>query len=134
MVDPARSRNWSDYSQVTLIKANWAEATEADGNDDVRPLTLARRLADELRCHVVVTLGCHGMVCAGRDGMTWYLPAEPTEVRDVCGAEDTVLATLGVVLARNESLRESSKVAVMNAAEQVSQFGIARMLNAALPA
>ena len=29
LVDPARGRSWSDYGQVTLIKANWAEATEA---------------------------------------------------------------------------------------------------------
>ncbi len=31
LVDPARSRSWNDYGQVTLIKANWAEATEAAG-------------------------------------------------------------------------------------------------------
>ena len=28
LVDPARSRNWSNYVGVTLIKANWVEATE----------------------------------------------------------------------------------------------------------
>lgn len=88
LVDPGRSRNWSDYEQVTLIKANWAEATEAVGHRDVCPLSLVRRLADKHHCHVVVTIGRHGMVCAERDGKTWYLPANATHVRDVCGAGD----------------------------------------------
>ena len=74
------------------------------------------------------------VVCAERDGATWYLPAELANVRDVCGAGDTVLATLGMGLARGESLRDTCKLAVMTAAEQVSQIGIAPLLNAALPA
>jgi bifunctional ADP-heptose synthase (sugar kinase/adenylyltransferase) len=121
LVDPARGQSWSDYGRVTLIKANWAEATEAAGNDEVRPLALARRLADVHGCHVVVTIGCHGMVCAERDDATWYLPAKATDVRDVCRTGDTVLATLGVGLARGGSLREYCTFAVMNAAKQVSQ-------------
>jgi len=44
----------------------------------------------------VITLGRCGMVCAERTGATWHLPATPTEVRDVCGAGDTVLAALAV--------------------------------------
>jgi D-beta-D-heptose 7-phosphate kinase/D-beta-D-heptose 1-phosphate adenosyltransferase len=134
LVDPARGRSWSDYGNVTLIKANWRETTEAVGNHRARPLALARRLADEHGCHIVVTIGRHGLVYAERDGATCYLPAEPTDVRDVCGAGDTVLATLGMALARGESLRESCEFALMTAAEQVSRIGIAPMLNAALPA
>ncbi|MDA1049328.1 MAG: hypothetical protein O3C40_02470 [Planctomycetota bacterium] len=57
LVGPARSRSWSDYGGVTLNKANWAEAMEAVGSHDFRPLSLARRLADEHPCHVDVTLG-----------------------------------------------------------------------------
>ena len=131
LVDPARSRKWTDYGQVTLIKANFAEATEAVGNHSLRPLAMASGLAEEHDCHVVVTIGHHGMVCAEQDGATWYLPAELANVRDVCGAGDTVLATLGMGLARGESLRDTCKLAVMTAAEQVSQIGIAPMLNAA---
>jgi len=134
LVDPARGRNWSDYGRATLIKANCTEATEAGGNRDIRPLALARRLADEHGCQIIMTIGRYGMVCAERNGSTWYLPARTTDVRDVCGAGDTVLAAIGVSLARGESLRDSSKLAVMIAAEQVSQIGIAPMLNAALPA
>ena len=45
LVDPARVRNWSDFGKVTLIKANWSEATAAVGSHDVRALDLASRLA-----------------------------------------------------------------------------------------
>ena len=112
LVDPARSRDWSDYTQVTLIKANWAEAKEAVGSREVLPLALARRLSDDHLCHVIVTLGCHGMVCAERDRAVWYLPAEPTEVRDVCGAGDTVLAAIGVGLLNGNSRRKACWLAM----------------------
>lgn len=134
LVDPARGRNWSDYGGATLIKANCTEATEAGGNHDIHPLALARHLAEEHGCQIIMTIGRHGIVCAERNGSTWYLPAKATDVRDVCGAGDTVLAAIGVSLARGESLRDSSKLAVMTAAKQVSQIGIAPLLNAALPA
>jgi D-beta-D-heptose 7-phosphate kinase/D-beta-D-heptose 1-phosphate adenosyltransferase len=125
LVDPARGRSWSDYGQVTLIKANWAEATEAVGNHDNRPLDLARRLADQFRCQVVVTMGRHGMVCAERDGATWYLPAEASEVRDVCGAGDTVLAALGTGMLNGDCLRRTCLVAASASREQVGRLGIA---------
>ena len=130
LVDPARGRSWSDYGQVKLIKANRVEAMGVAA-EETRPLALARRLADEHGCSVVVTYGGQGMVCAEREGGTWYLPAEATEVRDVCGAGDTVLATLGVALARSGSLRESCTLAVLNAAKQVSRIGISALRNAA---
>lgn len=85
LVDPARSRDWSDYGHVSLIKANWIEATEAAFCDHPRPLALARMLSDAHRCDIVITLGRHGMVCAESTQATWHLPAPPTEVRDVCG-------------------------------------------------
>ncbi len=124
LVDPARSRDWSDYGRVTLIKANWAEAMEAVGNHDVRPLTLARRLSDERNCHVVVTLGRYGLVCAERSGYCWYWPAESVDSKDVCGAGDTVLAAMAVALAAGQSMWEASRFTVQAAARQVSSIGI----------
>jgi D-beta-D-heptose 7-phosphate kinase/D-beta-D-heptose 1-phosphate adenosyltransferase len=124
LVDPARSRNWSDYGGVTLIKANWAEATEGRGDHDARPLALARRLADAHRCSVVVTYGGHGMVVAEQEGGAWYLPAEPTEVRDVCGAGDTVLATLGTAMLDGNSPRQACHCALGAAGQQIARVGI----------
>lgn len=124
LIDPARSRRWSDYGQVTLIKANRIEALGVAAKE-THPLAMARRLADEHRCSVVVTYGGHGMVAAERAGGTWYLPAEPTEVRDVCGAGDTVLAALGTGMLNGDCLRRACRVAATASREQVGRLGIA---------
>ena len=52
------------------------------------------------------------MVCAERCGATWHLPATPTEVRDVCGAGDTVFAVQAVEIVTGKSLREACWVAM----------------------
>lgn len=124
LVDPARSLCWSDYGQVTLTKANWQEATEATGKNDASPLALARSLADKHGCHVVVTLGRHGMVCAEQERATWYLPAEPANVRDVCGAGDTVFAAIGAAMLGGAPLREACRFASVAAGRQVAARGI----------
>jgi len=124
LVDPSRRRNWSDYGQVTLIKANRSEALEMLASGYPRPLALTRQLADEHRCNVVVTYGGHGLVASDRDCGSWYLPAEATEVRDVCGAGDTVLAALGLAMLANNTLRESCKLASVSASQQVKELGI----------
>jgi D-beta-D-heptose 7-phosphate kinase/D-beta-D-heptose 1-phosphate adenosyltransferase len=124
LVDPARSRCWSDYGWVTLIKANWAEATEAAGVHDARPLALARSLSDRHACHVIITLGDHGMVCAEREGGTWYSPAERVDVRDVCGAGDTVFAAIGAAMVGGQSLCEACRFAAVAAGRQVESMGI----------
>jgi D-beta-D-heptose 7-phosphate kinase/D-beta-D-heptose 1-phosphate adenosyltransferase len=129
LVDPARSRCWSDYGQVTLIKANWMEATEAADVHDARPLALARSLADSHACHVVVTLGGRGLVCAKWEGATWYLSAESVDVRDVCGAGDTVLAAIAAAMLRGKSLREACAFASLAASQQVATLGISSLAN-----
>jgi len=124
LVDPTLGRPWSDYGQVTLIKANRVEAF-AVAPGQTLPLARARRLADAHRCSMVVTYGKYGLVVAEQQGRTWYLPAEATQVRDVCGAGDTVLAVLGVGMLDGKSLVEACKCASVAASEQVSRLGIA---------
>jgi len=124
LVDPARSRGWSDYGEVTLIKANWSEATLQSTTNDASPMELARYLSDTHGSHVVITLGDQGLVCSERGGDMWHVPAAMATVRDVCGAGDTVLATLGAMVARGARLREACVLAVKVAAKQVSRVGI----------
>lgn len=61
------------------------------------------------------------MVCAERSGATWHLPATPTEVRDVCGAGDTVFAPLAVGLFLEKSLRAACRAA----GRQLGAVGVA---------
>ena len=77
------------------------------------------------RCNVVVTLGRCGMVCAERTGTAWHLPATPTEVRDVCGAGDSVFAALAVALITGKSLRQACRAAMEAAGRQVATVGLA---------
>jgi D-beta-D-heptose 7-phosphate kinase/D-beta-D-heptose 1-phosphate adenosyltransferase len=124
LVDPARSRNWFDYGLVTLIKANLAEATEAWGSEKCHPVALANSLSEKHACHVVMTLGERGLICAELGTDPGHLPAVPVNARDVCGAGDTVMAALGVTLARGYSLPQACQCAAAAASQQVATLGI----------
>jgi bifunctional ADP-heptose synthase (sugar kinase/adenylyltransferase) len=71
-----------------------------------------------------VTLGRHGMASAERSGSAWHLPATPTQVRDVCGAGDTVLAALAVEIITGKSLRAACRAAMGAAGRQVRAVGV----------
>ena len=124
LVDPAQDRSWSDYGQVNLIKANQAEAIAECSRSCFPPLRMVHHLSRCNNCHVVVTFGRRGMICADRTGYVHYLPAIPAETRDACGAGDTVLASLGVAMLMGCPLRQACGIASMDAAQQVSHTGL----------
>lgn len=107
-----------------MIKANRIETAEVLGvGAGVSPAMLARRLA--------IWHGCQVVVSAGEFGLWWVdggrvrrVPAVPVAVRNVCGAEDAVLATLGMVMARGGAIEEACRVAVRAVAEQVGKVGV----------
>jgi bifunctional ADP-heptose synthase (sugar kinase/adenylyltransferase) len=70
-------------------------------------LDLPSGIHDAHKCDAIVTLGRYRIVCAELSGSTWHLPATPTEVRDVCGAGDTVFAALSVEIVTGKSLRDA---------------------------
>jgi D-beta-D-heptose 7-phosphate kinase / D-beta-D-heptose 1-phosphate adenosyltransferase len=124
LVDPARGRDWRDYEGCTVIKANRIEAAEALGCHVADPpAMMARRLAIRHGCHVVVTAGELGLWWSDGQAVR-RVPAVPVPVRDVCGAGDTVLATLGVVMAAGGMIADGCKQAVREAARQVEQTGV----------
>jgi D-beta-D-heptose 7-phosphate kinase/D-beta-D-heptose 1-phosphate adenosyltransferase len=88
------------------------------------PAMMAKRLAIRFDCHVVVTAGDLGLWWS--DGEKVHrVSAIPIEVRDVCGAGDTVLASLGISMALGRSLDFGCRVAVESAARQVRCTGVA---------
>jgi pseudouridine kinase len=84
-----------------------------------------QEISDTHRRHVLTTLGRCGMVCAEDSGSTWHLPATPTEVRDACGAGDTVFAAMAVGMLTRKSLREACRSSMLTAASQVASLGVA---------
>jgi sugar/nucleoside kinase (ribokinase family) len=63
------------------------------------------------RCQVVVTASELGLWWVGA-GRVRRVPPVPVEVRDVCGAGDAVLSTLGVALARGRGIEGACRRAV----------------------
>lgn len=56
------------------------------------------------------------------------MPAVPVQVRDVCGAGDTVLGTLGVVMATGGMVADGCRQAVQTAAEQVCYVDVSPIM------
>ena len=88
-----------------------------------RDREFSRPVQNLFRCHAVVTVGRYEMVCAERDTATWYLPAESTDVRDVCGAGD-VLAAINAGMLAGNSIRQACRFALGAAGQQVARVGI----------
>jgi sugar/nucleoside kinase (ribokinase family) len=122
-------RDWRDYEGCTVITANRIEAADALGcKVGDPPAMMARRLAIRQGCHVVVTASALGLWWS--DGRAVRrVPAVPVQVRDVCGAGDTVLATLGAVLATGGTIADGCRQAVRMAAEQVAQMGVGSVVD-----
>ena len=128
VVDP-KNANLAIYRGATLLTPNQKEFTEATrrrihSNEDIAEASVeALRAADAEA--ILVTRSEHGMTLAHRDGGLIHVPAQPTKVRDVSGAGDTVVAVLSVALAANTSWEDALRCATAAAAVAVSKPGTA---------
>jgi D-glycero-beta-D-manno-heptose-7-phosphate kinase len=124
LVDP-KGTDFDRYRHAHLVKPNAAELQAVVGawRDD-RDLqrkcaVLRRRLALET---LLVTRGESGLSLFTAAGVRHH-PTEAREVFDVCGAGDTVIATLARFLAAGWSLDDSARWANRAAGVAVSRFG-----------
>jgi rfaE bifunctional protein kinase chain/domain len=126
LVDP-KGTDWAKYAGAWLLKPNEAELSAVAGAWHSRVEMAAK--ADHWRRrlqvdHMIVTRGEHGMLVFSEDTCTSY-PAEAREVFDVCGAGDTVLATLALAVARGSALSDAVRLANRAAGIVVARFGTA---------
>jgi rfaE bifunctional protein kinase chain/domain len=126
LVDP-KGDNYTRYRGATLITPNRSEFREVAGSwkNEGELTRKAKALVRSLRVGAL-------LVTRSEEGMTLYRPdgrlhvaAQAREVYDVSGAGDTVIATLGVMLARGESLEEAVQLANRAAGIVVGKFGTA---------
>ena len=126
LVDP-KGDDYSRYRGATLITPNRAEFREVAGSwkSESELTRKARALMRSLKVGAL-------LVTRSEEGMTLYQPgsrlhvaAQAREVYDVSGAGDTVIATLGVSLARGESLEDAVRLANRAAGIVVGKFGTA---------
>ena len=126
LVDP-KGDDYSRYRGATLLTPNRSEFREVAGSWKSES-ELTRKAGSLMRSLKVAAL----LVTRSEEGMTLYRPgarlhvsAQAREVYDVSGAGDTVIATLGVMLARGATLEDAVAVANRAAGIVVGKFGTA---------
>lgn len=131
-VDPSRSTPPLWYKGATLLKPNKLEAhimIEALGYFKERNLeTIAKILVDKLSLEkVIITLGADGMAMLDTktDGALKIIPTAASEVFDVSGAGDTVIAALTSALLSGATLEEAAWIGNCAAGVVVGKRGTA---------
>ena len=126
LVDP-KGDDYSRYRGATLITPNRAEFREVAGSwKSEEELTIkAQHLREELRLDaVLITRSDEGMTLYRESGAL-HVSALTREVFDVSGAGDTVIATLGVMMAAGASIETAVQYANRAAGIVVGKLGTA---------
>ena len=128
LVDP-KGKSYERYAGATLLKPNLSEFTSCVGDiqDEAHFCRLGSALRRRLRLeHLLVTRGEEGMSLFNAHGV-YHQPAEVREVYDVCGAGDTVLATITHMMALGEPVTEAMRWANAAAGIVVGRSGTAQV-------
>jgi rfaE bifunctional protein kinase chain/domain len=126
LVDP-KGEDYARYRGATLITPNRSEFRQVVGGwkNEADLTAKAEALRRELAIDaLLVTRSEEGMSLFTADGAL-TIPAQAREVFDVSGAGDTVIATLGVLLASGASLPDAVRIANEAAGVVVGKFGTA---------
>ena len=126
VADP-KSRDFSRYRHVDVLKPNRLEITQATGidcRDDATTEQAGRAaLATAEAGAVIVTRGAHGVSIIPKDGPALHLPTLARAVFDVSGAGDTLVSCLAVALAAGADLAEATELANAAAGIVVGKAG-----------
>jgi rfaE bifunctional protein kinase chain/domain len=126
LVDP-KGEDYARYRGATILTPNRSEFRQVVGRwkDDVEMAAKAETLRRDLGLDaLLVTRAEEGMSLFSESGAL-TIPAQSREVFDVSGAGDTVIATLGVLMAAGASLPDAVRVANEAAGVVVGKFGTA---------
>jgi len=126
LVDP-KGEDYSRYRGATLVTPNRAELRAVTGGWTSERMLEAKAQALRQRLGLgglLVTRSEEGMTLYCKDGKL-HVPAQAREVYDVSGAGDTVIATIGVMLAAGESMDSAIRIANRAAGIVVGKFGTA---------
>jgi D-beta-D-heptose 7-phosphate kinase/D-beta-D-heptose 1-phosphate adenosyltransferase len=128
IIDP-KGLNYEKYKGAYIIKPNRKELAEAAKTEKINSIdslqNAARAIFEQTGSdYLVVTLSEEGMVILSE--LTHkLLPVKATEVFDVTGAGDTVLATIAYFIAAGLSIEEACEVANHAAAIVIRHIGSA---------
>ena len=128
IVDP-KSRNFSQYSGVTLLKPNIKELEDATGiscDDDESIESAGRKLLDNLDVEaILVTRSEQGMMLISKGQPALQISDRVHEVYDVSGAGDTAMAVLALVLGSGAGFPEAAALANKACSLVVGKVGTA---------
>lgn len=137
IVDP-KGPDFSRYRGATVITPNRRELAEATHRpvDTEAELAAAAAVVAEITGSeaVLVTLSEGGMTLFERGNEPVHVPAYSVKVRDVSGAGDTVVATLGTLMAIGADLESAMRAANAAAAVAVGKRGTSTVTAAELRA
>lgn len=128
LLDPKGS-DYSKYNNATILTPNKSELRDAVGSWDseAQLCEKAINLKQSLNLkHLLVTRSEEGMSLFSQNAHTNY-PTLAQEVYDVSGAGDTVIATLGLMIANNIPVEESVMLANVAAGIVVGKVGTATL-------
>jgi len=128
IIDP-KGNNYLKYSGAYIIKPNRSElavAAKLENVDSVEALQVAANIIVEQTDvdFLIVTLSEEGMMIFNKNEAT-ALPVKATEVYDVTGAGDTVLATISYFIALGLDVVDACEIANHAAAIVIRQVGSA---------
>jgi len=125
IIDP--KKDFSKYINAWMIKPNKKElsiAANMDISTEKDLINAGWKVKNKLNLdYLLVTLSDEGMALFGEDYIK--IPTKAKEVYDVTGAGDTVLASLGYYLSKNDNLVDAMHFANAAAAVVVSKIGSA---------
>ena len=129
LVDP-KGEDFAPYRGATLLTPNRSEFRQVVGRwrDEEEFANKAQALRESLELTaLLVTRSEEGMTLFLRDA-THHIPTVAKEVYDVSGAGDTVIATLGVMVAAGADLPTATRFANQAAGIVVGKLGTAVVL------
>ena len=125
-VDP-KSPDFTRYRGATCITPNLKEFSAAAGEictTEAQIVGAAHRLLDAAEARaILVTRSERGMILVEAGDEVTSVPARAREVFDVSGAGDTVIATLGLMLAAGVSMSDAMRIANRAAGVVVGKLG-----------
>ena len=126
LVDP-KGDDYSRYAGATVITPNRAELREVVGRwrDEADLEARAQKLRRDLALQAVLLTRSEEGMTLFTDAGAWTVPAQAREVFDVSGAGDTVIASLGVMLAAGADFQQAVATANRAAGIVVGKLGTA---------
>ncbi|MFN8770001.1 MAG: D-glycero-beta-D-manno-heptose-7-phosphate kinase [Neisseriaceae bacterium] len=126
LVDP-KGNDYTKYHNATIITPNKNELRSAtrEWENEEQLIQQAMQLKNQLNLeYLLVTRSDEGMTLFTPDSHITY-PTVAQEVFDVSGAGDTVIATLGLMLANGIDIQQTTQIANIAAGIVVGKLGTA---------